>query len=616
MHTVITKSWHGRFPSKAINVGEVGLGGKYPIRLQSMTNTNTLNISETVDQCLRIIEAGADFVRISVPNKKSAESLNEIRELIRSAGYRTPIIADIHFNPNIALIAARIADKIRINPGNYSTRAGFDLKAGKENDYENELERINEKITPLLLVCKEYGTAIRIGTNHGSLSPRILHRYGNTAEGMVQATLEYIRIFEDHGFYNTVISIKSSDPLIMINAYRLMCEKLYKHKINYPLHLGVTEAGTGDEGRIRSAIGICSLLTDGIGDTIRISLSENPEHEIPFAKKITNAFEKYFIVSEDKKTKFSEPEKFSIINKIRKKIPENPFKQPIVISSCDELNNNNEEDKQQFGNDQQPDFVFCNSLKIPGIQNFILPFSLWKKHNAPQTFPLLGLKEIKEAKNIKSPYIFFDAKPDEITKKEIRSIYSVKGSVLIISTSNETNTRDIIELISNICHYGPVPIILKYSTNQDDWEKTIIEVSRMPAYLINEMIINGLWLDLFNKSLKHKSTFMAFSLLQSTGIRIATTQYISCPTCARTTFNMPQILTDVKNKTQHFKGLKIAVMGCVVNGPGEMAGADYGLVGAGNNKIHVYKKQQIIKKNIEEKNAVSILVNLIEKEQA
>ncbi len=614
MHAMIEKSWQGRFPTKAVNVGDVGLGGNHPIRLQSMTNTSTLNTKETVEQCLRIIEAGADYVRISVPNIKSAENLSEIKKHIREAGYNTPLIADIHYNPKIAIIAARNVEKIRINPGNYGFKATFDRQITTKINYDEELEQIHKNISSLLLVCREYGTAIRIGTNHGSLSPRILYRYGNTAEGMVKAASEYLDIFEDYGFYNTVIALKSSNPIVMIDAYRQMADAMMKRKLRYPMHLGVTEAGARDEGRIRSALGICSLLSDGIGDTIRVSLSEEPENEIFFAKKITKSFEKSYMTNGNRKRHFSEPEKFFIIERIRKKLPDKPFKLPVVISTCDDKKNiqPQNEDESKTQNYPSPDFTYCNKLTKTYSGNLILPYSSLEKQNNPGIFPLFCIEDLNKAKKDKSSLKFVFIKSADIFRKEVKSVLSLKGSVIILETTFETSLMDIIAALHRIYTYGSVPVILKCVTHRDDREQLIVEVSKLYGYMVIEGIINGLWIDSDDTSRSNMNTMLAYSLLQAAGKRITTNQYISCPTCARTSYNLEETIEEVKKLTQHLKGLKIAVMGCVVNGPGEMADADYGLVGSGNGKIHLYKKQQIIKKNVEQKKAVSELVNLIE----
>ncbi len=617
MDSIIAKIWQGRFPSKSVNIGDVGLGGKHPIRLQSMTNTSTLKIDDTVEQSLRIIEAGADFVRISVPNKKSAENLGEIKKHIRVTGHNTPLIADIHYNPGVALIAARIAEKIRINPGNYGSAPSFERQITGKDDYNRELEQIHENISQLLVVCREYGTVIRIGTNHGSLSPRILYRYGNTAEGMVQATLEYIKIFEDHGFYNTVISLKSSDPLIMIDACRKMADALMKRKVKYPMHLGVTEAGSSDEGRIRSAVGICSLLNDGIGDTIRISLSEPPEKEMHFAGKIVKGFEKSYMISENEKSYFPETEKFMITTKLQKKLPNVPFEYPVVISARNNTNRRYEkENEYKTQGFLPPDFIYCEKQVEKTTQKIILPYSLWKKQSNDGIYPLINIQDLKEAKNIKSELKFFHVKTTDISKKDIKSVSSVKGNIIILETSFGTSVRNIIAFLNRVVTHGPVPVILKYSSDLDDRQELLVELSKKPGYLVAEGIINGLWLDSDDANKYHENTMLAYSLFQAAGKRITTNRYISCPTCARTPFDLQQIAEEVKRNTQHFRGLKIAVMGCAVNGPGEMADADYGLVGAGKGEIHLYKKQQIMKKNIEPQRAVSELVNLIEKSEA
>ncbi len=609
MHEAINKSWHGRFPAKEVIIGDIGLGGNNPVRTQSMTNTATHNTKETVEQCLRIIEAGADFVRISTPNIKSARNLAEIKKHIRAAGYNTPLIADIHYKPDVALIAARIAEKIRINPGNYCSAASFEKQTINEKNYTNELEVIHKNISPLLEICKEYGTAIRIGTNHGSLSPRILYRYGNTAEGMVQATLEYLKILEDFGFYKTVISLKSSSPAIMIEAYRQIACALIKRKHCYPLHLGVTEAGAQDEGRVRSAVGICSLLNDGIGDTIRVSLSEEPEKEIPFAKKIIKTYEKNNLSHKSEKPLFRESDKFKILSKIKNKLPNKPSEYPVVISTC--IPESTISLKEKSKQHQKPDYVFCNEIVKTNSEKLILPYKLWKEQNSSDIYPLISISDISSTVNIKANTKFILVKTTDITKEELKSVCSVKDAVLVLETYLPTPTDTIIDFVKEVLSTCSMPVVLKTTTNISDREQLIIDLANLYGYLISEGVINGIWVDSKDNIKNNETALLSFSLLQATGKRITTNQYISCPTCARTSFNLQEVIEDVKKQTQHFKGLKIAIMGCVVNGPGEMADADYGLVGSGRGKIHLYKKQKIIKKNIEQKNAAKELAKLI-----
>lgn len=612
MHTIIKKNWQSRFPSKVINIGDIALGGNNPVRVQSMTNTSTQNIKDTTNQCFRIIEAGSDFVRVSVPNVKSAGNLAEIKKNIRAAGYNTPVIADIHFNPEVALVSARIAEKIRINPGNYGTKASFNKSTLYKNDYDNELKQIHENISPLLKVCKEYGTAVRIGTNHGSLSPRILCRYGNTAEGMVNATLEYVKIFESLGFYNTVISLKSSNPLVMINAYRLIAESLLNQNIQYPLHIGVTEAGAGEEGRIRSAAGICPLLEDGIGDTIRVSLSEDPEKEIPFAKKIANAFQKkHCNTSIEEKPKVLGAEKFEILEEIRKRTDNKPFEKPVVIDSCDKFEKHARQASENIKHEQLPDFIFCKTIKDAYETGYIMPFALWKEQDKRDVYPMFDMSEINEAVKTNSSIKFFQVAIEEVSEDELKSLSSAKGAVLILNIDFESDNELVIRFISRLYQNGSATAILKAVSQKRNWEEFIVEVCRTFGYLSIERIIGGIWIESETDANRDKTIRLAYSLLQATGVRITTAQYISCPTCARTSFDLQKVLKEVKDKTQHMKGIKIAVMGCIVNGPGEMADADYGLVGAGNAKIHLYKKREIIKRSIEQENAASELVKVI-----
>ncbi len=609
MHSIITKKWRGRLPVRVVNVGNVPIGGNYQIRIQSMTNASTLDINDTVVQCLKMIESGVDLVRISVPNIKSAENLSEIKKQIRLAGYKTPIIADIHFNPKIAIVAAKIVEKIRINPGNYYFSGYNNAKEISNNS--KELEEIYEKISPLLLVCKDYGTAIRIGTNHGSLSPRVIEKYGNTSEGIVQATLEYLKIFEDQGFYNTVISLKASNPLIMIDAYRKMAEIMYSRNISYPMHLGVTEAGIGDEGRINSATGICALLNDGIGDTIRVSLSESPEKEIPFAKKIAKEFDKSFtVINESKKSDFNEIEKFRDFERIRNNSIRKIFDDIIVIGSNKECDKNSEKDNKK----NKPDFLFSESLfENNSDRKLIVPISIWQK-NYNNTFPLIDIKEIDKIKKenlYNVSFIFINAEITEISKDIIKSVSALKNSSIILRISKRDSVYSILEAIRFINSYK-MPVIIKFEIGSNDWEEIIVQASNIPGYFLAENLINGLWVNINNDFFNKKGSELAFYLLQSFGLRITSNRYISCPTCARTSFDLPKIVNELKSKMKGESGLKIAIMGCVVNGPGEMADADYGLIGAGEGKMHIYKKKDVIKKNVQQENAVKELVKIIQ----
>ena len=494
------------FLSNEVKVGDIIIGGKNPVRIQSMTNTDTMDTLSTVEQSIRMIKAGCELVRITAQNVKAAENLQNIKDELRKRGYTTPLIADIHFNPKAAETAARIVEKVRINPGNYVDKKSS--KSYSEIEYQQELEKIKERLLPLLEICKENGTAIRIGVNHGSLSDRILNRFGNTPEGMVESAMEFAGICKSFGFDNLILSLKSSNARAMINANRLMVERMIAEGLNYPLHLGVTEAGGGEDGRIKSTVGIGTLLKEGIGNTIRVSLTEAPEYEIPIARKII----------EFSKT-ISNPE-FFLIKKIKY------YKFPLVIS------------KSQ--NTKADLFIIDDKFTNESGEQF--------------------------------PFQKFD-------KKQI------------------ANSEDL--------------IIIKNSYKNLNKEDFLIKSSFDYSSLLLDGECQGIWLDTDDNISDEDTVQTAFDILQATGVRISKTEFIACPSCGRTLFNIQKTLEKISKETKHLKGLKIAVMGCIVNGPGEMADADYGYVGAGKGKITLYKKQEVIRKNIEEEKAVEALIELI-----
>jgi (E)-4-hydroxy-3-methylbut-2-enyl-diphosphate synthase len=517
-----------RLLTKEINIGSIALGGKNPLRLQSMTSTKTLDTKATVEQTIRIFDAGADFVRITAQSLQEAKHLAKIKKELSKHGYNKPLIADVHFNPKVAEEAARIVEKVRINPGNYS-----DKKTGKfaysESEYDHEIEKIAEKIFPLLKICKENCTALRIGVNHGSLSERIVSKYGDTVEGMVASAMEFIKICESYNFQNIVLSMKSSNTKVMIYAYRLLAATMIKHDNIYPLHLGVTEAGSGDEGRIKSAAGIGVLLNEGIGDTIRVSLTEEPENEIPVAKKIADY---YF----DEKQNFTKYLKIADNSFSYKKRESTAFKnigennQPVVVSSAP--------------NDDKADYSL-NDLK--------------------GNIPIFELSQRDEVSSIK---------------------YKIRSA-------------------------GNKPIIINYTDSSENFEDLLIKSSADISCFLADGLVDGISID--NKLFNDKTTELAFNILQANGLRRSKAEYISCPTCGRTSYNVFDTLQKVKEKTSHLKNLKIAVMGCIVNGPGEMADADYGYVGSGNGKVTLYKGNTAVKKNVPEDKALENLIDLIKK---
>jgi (E)-4-hydroxy-3-methylbut-2-enyl-diphosphate synthase len=500
--------------SSEVYIGTIPLGGANPIRLQSMTNTDTMDTQASVAQCIRIIEAGADYVRLTAQGIREAENLANIRKELHKAGFGNPLIADIHFNPAAAETAARIVEKVRINPGNYADKRASFIKAEfSEKEYNEELERIHERLLPLINICRENKTVIRLGINHGSLSDRIMTRYGNTPQGMVFSALEFINIFRSENFNNLVLSMKSSDTVVLMESNRLLVSEMHKKGVGYPIHLGVTEAGEGEDGRIRSAAGIGALLSEGIGDTIRVSLTEDPVNEIPVAKEILN-----FLAGDA--GRIATPAR--IIG----------FRQRDIL--------------------YKPEVVAFDSGRF--------------------------LSENGE------PY---------------------KGEVLTFNAGNPPQLPE----------KPKSKIILNPIFDEDDPVKLAIDAaSLLGRYFILKQS-DGICITNRGKIQGEKLKEISFSILQATEARITRNRYISCPTCGRTKFNLQDAVQKVKSATGHLNGLKIAVMGCIVNGPGEMAGANYGYVGAGEGKVHIYRGMVPVKKNVLQEDAVEELLRIIIEDQ-
>ena len=517
------------------------MGGSFPIRIQSMTSTNTMDTKATVEQAIRMIKAGCEYVRITAPGIREAENLAVIKRKIRQLGFRTPLIADIHFNPKAAEVAAHFVEKVRINPGNYADRK---LKPGfsfTEKEYAEELERIRERLNPLLAICREYGTVLRIGVNHGSLSERIMSRYGDTPEGMVQSALEFINLCRDSGFHNLVLSMKSSNVLVMVQATRLLVSRMIDENMDYPIHLGVTEAGDGEDGRIISAAGIGALLQDGIGDTIRVSLTEDPEFEIPVARAILSRYNHLPVKETLQQT--MEGAAFT----------HDPFSYRKRISTAaNAIGGNN------------PAAVLLSSPVGP----------VQVDEHETET-PIEDLKLFK------------------IVGGDIRTIRQC-----IANMEMEQDFR---------------PVIIHKAYPTDDIERFQVNSAIDCGSLLIDGIGDGLWLEAGPDISRETIQRTAFAILQATRTRITRTSFIACPSCGRTQFNIQGALREIKARTGHLAGLKIAVMGCIVNGPGEMADADYGYVGAGKGRISLYKGREVIRKNIPEDEAVDALIALIKK---
>jgi (E)-4-hydroxy-3-methylbut-2-enyl-diphosphate synthase len=614
----------GRYYSAEIMIGSTPLGGSNPIRIQSMTNTDTLDTVASVAQCIRIIEAGADYVRLTAQGVREAENLDVIKKELRKAGFHTPLIADIHFNPAAAETAARLVEKVRINPGNYvDKRASFAKQEFTELEYNEELEKTHVKLLPLISICREYGTVIRIGINHGSLSDRIMTRYGNTPAGMVASALEFIRIFRSENFNSIVLSMKSSDTAVMIEATRSLALMMQKEGLSYPLHLGVTEAGEGEDGRIRSAAGIGALLSEGIGDTIRVSLSEDPEAEIPVAKKLVEWYPRGISSKlPEKITGYITPaEKPEILRRIHG---------PLVITNLTSFPEigpdayikagytTDEKTGEIIRTDSSADLLITSECPatIPAEVSLTVPYKKWLENREKENlYPLFSPETYHENKlrssklNVLLTGSHFDIeylkKPDPLTTLVIFTFYPEKelyAADFFLTALEENLVR--LNVVLNPVFRGKDPEDLQ-----------VRAAALLGKYVIDKRI-SGISVTGTGEGVIDGMTSLAFSILQCTAARITRTMYLSCPTCGRTKFNLQESVRKVKTATGHLKGLKIAVMGCVVNGPGEMAGSDYGYVGAGNGKVHIYRGTIPVLKNIAEEDAVEELLRLIESDQA
>jgi (E)-4-hydroxy-3-methylbut-2-enyl-diphosphate synthase len=616
-----------RYPTREVIVGNLKLGAQNPIRLQSMTTVDTMDTNGSVEESIRMINAGCELVRLTAPSKKEAENLGEIRRILTEKGFNTPLVADIHFTPNAAEVAAKLIEKVRVNPGNYADKKKFEEIEYTNTSYLEELERIEKKFTPLVLLCKKEGTAMRIGTNHGSLSDRILSRFGDTPEGMVESAMEFIRICRKNDFHELVISMKASNTIVMVQAYRLLVAVMAKENMNYPLHLGVTEAGDGEDGRIKSAVGIGALLEDGLGDTIRVSLTEDPEFEIPVARKLAAQYEE-------------RENLFKIINSELLTIDYSPFQykrlktnsienignthSPIVVADYSKNKQITQAnlfaigyaysvplDKWQI-QDQAADYLYIGSnllnFEIPGTLRVIVDLETWLLHYRAKKgfYPLLKKEELTSITDKTIPFLIeINAEDLEI---EFLSIYSNAIIVLHTAYSNKTQLFRRFRLkLSEISNNQPV--ILKYSTTEKDLETFQIEVASQAGVMIIDGFGDGIWIDAAQPQQIINST--SFGILQATRTRISKTEYISCPSCGRTLFDLQETTAKIREKTAHLKGLKIGIMGCIVNGPGEMADADYGYVGTGIGKITLYKEKTVVRKNVSEDNAVQELIELI-----
>lgn len=655
-----------RLITREVRVGDLLLGNGHPIRIQTMTTTDTMNVAATVAQTIRCIEAGAEMVRITAPSKKEAEQLQVIRDELRRQGYNVPLVADIHFTPNAAEIAARLIEKVRVNPGNYVDKKKFEQIDYTDAEYAEEIDRIRDRFTPLVKICREYGTAMRIGTNHGSLSDRIMSRYGDTPMGMVESAMEFLRISRDENYHNIVLSMKSSNPLVMVQAYRLLVQSMQSEFGEiYPLHLGVTEAGDGEDGRIKSAIGIGTLLEDGIGDTIRVSLTEDPEFEIPVCRDLVKRYN---------------PGLLELPATTRGTIPAiksgllgyNPFEYkrrestavdiigarqvPVVVADLSTIPEITPVDLESIGysydastdkwtiGDAAADFVFTGNqlldFALPGTLKVICYPATWALAADKATyFPIFqdsGFVHATE-KSAGINFVMVDCFNDKNTLNDFTWLDELAKDptvVICLSSTNKNAMQSVRRMMMELLQRRiQQPVVFITDSTWTSVDEHLIHFATETGALLLEGLGDGICLGISSREplqnvqvsgrtylpVANVYQFMnntAFSILQATRTRISKTEYISCPSCGRTLFDLQETTAKIRAVTNHLKGVKIAIMGCIVNGPGEMADADFGYVGSGPGKITLYKGKEIVKRNVNSEVAVDELIQLLKANEA
>ncbi len=621
-----------RYLSREVRIGDLEMGAHHPIRIQSMTTTDTMDTAGTVAQSIRMIEAGCELVRITAPSMKEAQNLAEIKKELAKRGYHTPLVADIHFTPNAAELAARLVEKVRINPGNYADKKKFENIDYTPATYQAELERIYQKFAPLVKICKEYGTAMRIGTNHGSLSDRIMSQFGDTPLGMVESAMEFIRICEDLNYHNLVISMKASNPQVMVQAYRLLVETMAKEGMNYPLHLGVTEAGDGEDGRIKSAVGIGALLEDGLGDTVRVSLTEDPEFEIPVARDLVERYSSRTPIAASSE-KIILPASFSPYTYQKRASAElNTFigghqvprviidlshqnlKDPAVLTEAGYLYSP-VLDKYSMG-EQSIDFAYLAdelpSFTFPGNLKQLYNYATWKSlKNATNCHPLYQLSEYLQADKKCPSLNLVKLRLSDLATADFDRIPLDKTLVFVLETGTEYGMQEQRQFFFQLENMGlDVPVIIKRDYTGITENQFQLYAATDAGALLLDGFGDGVWLqapEIGTKLLLSTS----FGILQATRSRISKTEYISCPSCGRTLFDLQETTQMIRSRTDHLKGIKIGIMGCIVNGPGEMADADYGYVGTGPGKITLYRGKEVVKKNVNTESALNELIDII-----
>ena len=607
-----------RRSSSPVQVGDLQIGGDAPIRIQSMTTTNTNDTEACVEQAEKIIKAGGELVRLTTQGRREAENLKNINAQLRADGFNTPLVADVHFNANVADVAALYAEKVRVNPGNYVDPARVFKKIEyTDAEYADELKKLEDRFVPFLNICKEHHTAVRIGVNHGSLSDRIMSRYGDTPEGIVESCMEFLRICKKEQFDNVVISIKASNTVIMVRTVRLLVDEMDRNDMHYPLHLGVTEAGEGEDGRIKSAVGIGALLADGIGDTIRVSLSEEPEAEIPVARHLVDYITKregHLMVPATASADFDwlRPER----RKTRAAGGIGGSNVPVVIAS---LPNGQTSADVDFSTDTTPDYIYCGS-SLPANrkdgQKYIVDFNAYT--GAKDTYPIFPYNATPFISSVKADVKFLVLQlgaPSE----EYLACLKAHPEVVVIAVSNQQNKlgeqRALTHELWTNGLFNPVVFAQMYRHSAQEKADFQLEAAADMGALMIDGLCDGIWLMNDGDITVRDIADTSFAILQAARLRTSKTEYISCPGCGRTLYDLRSTIAKIKAATAHMKGLKIGIMGCIVNGPGEMADADYGYVGAGPGKISLYKQKMCVEKAIPESEAVEHLLRFIEEDQ-
>jgi len=617
-----------------VSIGTVRLGGNNPIRVQSMTTIDTMDTQGSIDQTIRMVEAGCEYVRITAPSLKEAQNLAEIKKGLRARGYSIPLIADIHFTPNAAELAARIVEKVRVNPGNYADKKKFEEIDYTDAAYEAELARIRSKFTPLVKICKEYGTAMRIGTNHGSLSDRIMSRYGDTPLGMVESALEFLRICEDLNYYDIVLSMKASNPQVMIQAYRLLVQKLDEEQFQpYPLHLGVTEAGDGEDGRIKSSVGIGTLLEDGLGDTIRVSLTEEPEAEVPICIELADRYKDRLPHDPIPEIRHYPINPFSYTRRITNEvvnfgghqvprvIADFSSKEKITPASLFSLGYHYSVPLDKWNiTDMACDYIFLGDqsidFEIPGTLGLIYNHATWlRQPEHIRSYPFLKADDYLNGAAVSNKINFIYACLNHISGPLIEKLNSDRTAVLLIDSYNKhgyaEQRRLFVQLMEHDCK---VPVVIGRAYRALTTERLQLYSATDIGGLLIDGLGDGVFIAAENCGPDKVINETAFNILQATRTRISKTEYISCPSCGRTLFDLQETTAKIRSRTNHLKGIKIAIMGCIVNGPGEMADADYGYVGSGPGRITLYRSKEVVRRNVPAAEAVDQLIGLIKED--